>query len=245
MQSMFKKNSDYLILGGILLLNVAVWCYSSPLLPKWDNVPVAPSAVGATTAFLGDSELAYRSLSLTVQSFGNATGQVQALKDYNYDNLGTWFNLADKLNPKSNYVPFLAAYYFAGSQDPSKLMPVINYLRQVGTYPEEDKWRYLGAAVFLAKHKMKDDKLALQLAQELADVYKPGMPAWAYQMKAIIASDMGEKEMAYNLMLDALVSKREGMDPVEVNYMIDQICNHILTPEKKAKDPLCQNLPKF
>lgn len=238
----FLRYTDYLILLGVLVLNLAVWIYTSPRLPQWANVPVAPSEIGTTAAFLGDNELAYRSIAFTLQGFGNTTGQVQALKDYNYKNLGTWFDLTDKLNSRSNYVPFLAAYYFGGSQDPSKLMPVIDYLRRVGTYPEPDKWRYLGQAVFLAYHKMKDNDLAMELADELSKTYKPGMPGWSLQMKAILADKIGEKEMAYNLMLDALQNKKQDLDPVEINYMVDQICNHILMPEQRKKNPLCENI---
>jgi hypothetical protein len=168
MRISLKKHFDYFVLLGFFLLNLGLWFYSSTKLPKWANVPPAPSSLSAITAFLGDKELAYRSMSIILQSFGNNTGQIQALKDYNYPNLGTWFDLADDLNEQSDYVPFLAAYYFGASQDPSELMPVINYLRRVGTYSYEDKWRYLGQAVFLAKHKMKDNQLALQLADELA-----------------------------------------------------------------------------
>lgn len=237
-----RQNIDYFVLLGALLLNLAVWFNSSPRLPEWANVPIAPSTVGTTAVFLGDTELAYRSMALTIQSFGNDTGQIQALKDYNYENLGTWFDLADHLNPLSDYVPFLAAYYFGGSQDPTKLMPVINYLQRVGKYPEPEKWRYLGQAVFLANHKMKDTALAMQLADELAKTYKPGMPAWPLQMKSILAEKMGEKEMAYNMMLDALQNQKEGLDPVEVNYMVDQICFHILTPEQNKANPLCKDV---
>lgn len=237
-----RQHIDYLVLLGALLLNLAVWIYSSPRLPEWANVPLAPSTVGTTAAFLGDKELAYRSMAFTLQSFGNDAGQVQALKDYNYENLGTWFDLTDSLDPKSDYVPFLAAYYFGASQDPSKLMPVINYLRRIGKYPEPDKWRYLGQAVFLAYHKMKNNDLAMELAGELEKTYKPGMPAWPLQMKAILASKMGEKEMAYNMMLDALQNQKQGLDPVEINYMVDQICNHLITPEQRKTNPLCENV---
>lgn len=236
------QNCDYLFLLGALLLNLAVWIYTSSRLPEWANVPLAPSTVGTTAAFLGDTELAYRSMAFTLQSFGNDSGQIQALKDYNYENLGTWFDLTDNLNPRSDYVPFLAAYYFGANQDPSKLMPVINYLRRVGTYSEADKWRYLGQAVFLAYHKMGNKELGLELAGELEKTYKPGMPAWPLQMRAILASKMGEKEMAYNMMLDALQNQKEGLDPIEINYMVDQICNHLITPEQRKTNPLCENV---
>lgn len=234
--------SDLLWLGAVFLINAAVWGHSAHRVPSWPNVPPAPGKMGTMVAFLGDGEMAYRSVALTLQNFGNTTGEVQALKNYNYENLGTWFDLADSLNPHSNYVPFLAAYYFGASQDPSKLMPVINYLRRVGTYSDAEKWRYLGHAVFLARHKMNDMKLALQLADELGKTYKPGMPAWPLQMKAIVASDMGEKEMAYNLMVDMLQNDSKSMDPAEINYMLDEICNKILTPDKRKVNPLCQNV---
>jgi hypothetical protein len=242
MISSLSKKYDYLILFGVILLNLAVWSQTSRKLPEWANVPVAPSITTATATFLGDKELAYRSLALTLQSFGNLTGRVKALQDYNYDNLATWFWLSDGLNSKSNYVPFLASYYFSGSQDPSKLRPLIEYLRHVGKQPEPEKWRHLGQAVYLANHKLKDTQLALELADELALTYKPntGMPAWPLQMKAIIASGIGEKEMAYNLLVDVIKNKKSDLDPAEINYMLDQICNNILTAEQKIKDPLCQ-----
>lgn len=237
----FSKYRYGVMLAGILAMNALLFLYTAPRLPHWANVPPAPSVNALRASFLGDSEMAYRSLAVTVQSFGNSTGQVQALKDYNYKNLGTWFDAADSLNPASDYVPFLAGYYFGANQNPKELMPVINYLRRVGTYAQKDKWRYLGQAVYLARHKMNDMPLALQLADEMAAHYKAGgsMPAWTHQMRAIIASDMGEKEMAYNLMLDSLQSKSKGADPAEINYMLDEICNHILTPDKKAADKLC------
>lgn len=240
MLATFQKNKDYLLLLIFLFLNFLVWIYSHEKMPKWANVPLAPSAVSATISFLGDKEVAYRSLALTLQSFGNGTGQVQALKDYNYNNLATWFYLEDDLNVQSNYVPFLAAYYFSASQDPSKIRPLIEYLRVVGMQPGPDKWRYLGQAVLLARHKLNDMNLALSLADDLAKTYKPGMPAWPLQMRAIIASGMGEKEMAYNMMVDALQNQKEGLDPIEVNYMVDQICNHLLSKDKAKENSLCQ-----
>lgn len=230
----------YFLLGLAVIANFAVWHKNNHRLPLWGNVPPAPSRLGATAAFLGDEEMAYRSLAITLQSFGNNTGQVIALKDYNYPNLGTWFMLEHSLNWRSNYVPFLAGYYFGASQDPSELGPLIEYLRVVGKDPAADKWRWLGQAVFLARHRMNDMKLALSLAEELAATYKPGMPAWPLQMKAIIASDMGDKDMAYGMMLEMLQTEADTMDPIEVKFIIDYICGSILSPVQSTKDPLCK-----
>lgn len=230
----------YVVLLCALLVNFALWLPTHHKLPEWANVPPPPTKLGAAAGFLGDEELAYRSLAITLQSFGNTTGQIMALKDYNYNNLGKWFFLEDSLNPHSEYVPFLAGNYFGATQDPSELRPLIDYLRVVGQRPEGEKWRWLGMAVFLARHRMNDMQLALSLSEDLAKTYRPGMPAWPLQMKAFVASSMGEKDLAYGMMLEMINTEAKTMDPVEVNYMIDYICHTILSPVESAKDPLCQ-----
>lgn len=223
-----------------LLGNTLLSRYVAPILPQWANIPPAPSELGASAAFLGDRELAYRSSVLSLQGFGNSTGQDKALKEYNYDHLGQWLWLGDTLNSRSDYGPFLAAYYFGATQNPDQLYPIIEYLRQIGKDSYGEKWRWLGQAVFLAKHRLKDQKFALDLADELAATYRPGMPLWPRQMRAIIASDMGEKDLAYGMMVEVLKSSSDNMPPAEVNYMLDYICNTILDPVQKSQDALCQ-----
>ncbi|HNQ92110.1 MAG TPA: hypothetical protein PKI93_04190 [Alphaproteobacteria bacterium] len=240
---MSKKFQDFpltVFFTLALAANVLLWNSSSKMQPRWANVPPPPTAAGLSASFLGDREMAYRTSAVALQSFGNGMTEVQALKDYNYDYLRKWFFLADKLNHKSDYVPFLAAYYFGATQNPQQLYPVIDYLRTVGKYPEKNKWWWLGQAVYLARHKLNDQKFALQLAEELAGTYHLGMPAWPLQMKAIIASDIGDKELAYGMMVEMLKSGADTMPPQEINFMLDYICNHILTPVQKGKDALCQ-----
>ncbi|MDY0028821.1 MAG: hypothetical protein RBR86_02650 [Pseudobdellovibrionaceae bacterium] len=223
-----------------LFSNLALMRYTRLELPAWTNIPPAPSSMGITMAFLGDKELAYRSSALTLQNFGNMTGRTEALKDYNYDHLEQWFWMEDSLNSISEYVPFLAAYYFGATQNPEQLYPVIDYLRTIGKYPEKEKWRWLGQAIFLARHRLENEQLALDLAGELAAIYRPDMPAWPLQMQAIIASDMGEKEMAYEMMVETLKDGLSTMHPSEINFMLDYICNKILSPVQKGRDALCQ-----
>ncbi len=241
---MLEKQGHYFVLILALMGNFLVWHFNAHRLPVWANVPPAPSEIAAAATFLGDKEMAYRSFAITLQSFGNDTGQVMALKDYNYKNLGGWFLLENGLNNHSDYVPYLAGYYFGANQDPSKLGPVIEYLRIVGKNPLPDKWRFLGQAVFLKRHRMNDIKGALKLAEELAETYRPGMPAWPLQMKAIIATDMGDKKQAYLMMVEMLHSAAATMDPIEVNFIIDYTCNTILSPMQSAKDALCQKHDK-
>lgn len=231
----------YLCLFIAVAANVSIWFSTSHRVVQWANVPPAPSALGLSGAFLGDGMLAYRFVSLTLQTFGNTSGKAKPFKDYDYNHLKTWFDVADELDPRSEYVPYLAGYYFSATQNPEQLHPVIEYLRRIGKRPEGEKWRWLGQSVYLARHRLNDMDFARKLARELAATYRPGMPAWPLQMEAIITSDMGDKEMAYGMMLEMIKSGEKTMDPAEINFMVDYICTKLLDPKEKSTNPLCQN----
>lgn len=80
---------------------------------------------------------------------------------------------------------------------------------------------------------------ALRLAQKLASIYRPGMPAWTLQMHALISSDMGDKKAAYALFKAMLSTESAHMQPQEVNFMVEAICTRVLTPEQAKVEPLC------
>src|SRR5690606_23680957 len=133
---------------------------------------------------------------------GDTGGRTTSLNDYNYEELAKWFFLADTLDPVSNYVPYLAAFYFGGVQEPEKFRPVLDYLVHVGNRAEGEKWRFLAHAVYLARFELEDNDTALELANKLARVNNPNMPGWTRQMPAFIMNTQGKKEAAYALLLE-------------------------------------------
>lgn len=229
----------YGVLIFFLILNIAVWQFSHRKQAHWSNVPSPPSEQGVTASFLGDQLFAYRVWGLVLQNLGNSGGNYMPLKDYDYNHVAEWLNLLDKLDPRSDFVPLLAAYYFGATPDMSQLPPIIAYLEKVGKRPEGEKWRWLAQAMYLARHKLGDMDEALRLSKELASVYRPGMPAWTLQTQALITSEMGDKEAAYVMMKTMLASDTEHMQAPEVNFMVDYICTKILTPAQAPHDPLC------
>lgn len=206
----------------------------------WANVPPVPAGNTASMLALGDKELAYRMIGITLQNLGDSGGDVTPLKDYDYDRLGQWFYLEDKLDPHSNFVPLLAAYYYGSTQNPAQLDPVIDYLKMVGMRPEGQKWRWLAQAVYLARFRQHDFKKARGLADTLAASYRPGMPSWTLQMPAFIATDEGDKKAAYDIMISILKDSSDKLNPNEVNFMVWYICSQILDKTEASANPLCQ-----
>lgn len=226
----------------LLLANFGFWAHARKVLPAWNNVPPAPRPETAAFSGLGDSEIAYRMTGYFLQNAGNVGGRFEALKDYNYDLLGQWFFIAQSLDDRANYVPFLAAYIFGAVQDESvdKLNPVIDYLAAEGQKPYPQKWRWLAQAVYLARYRQEDLEKALRLADILASLDTDTAP-WARQMPAFVQMQMGNKEAAYEIMIRMLATEAETLHPNEVNAMKEYICTRTLDTTAAAKNPLCQS----
>ena len=205
------------VLGLVLGLNVLFWCGSRDVYERWSGVPPVPSRNGAVMMTLGDPEFSYRSLALTLQNLGDLGVDVTPLKDYDYNALGKWFFLLNDLDPVSDHVPFIAAYYFGATHEPKKLPFVVDYLSAVGQVPIGEKWRWLAQAVYLAQHRMYDFDLALKLAYIMAKMpNSDAMPQWARQMPALVLEKKGDKEAARELMENMLLTQK-NLSPEEIN----------------------------
>ncbi len=181
-----------------------------------------------------------------LQNFGDIGGRVTPLYEYDFGKLGQWFYLEDSLDPNSVHIPYIASFYYGGSQNGKELGPVVDYLATIGRRNNEtpgyQSWRWMGQAVYLARFRMGDLNLALNLANELAATYKPGMPSWVKQMPAYVLNAKGDKAAAYALMTSVLKDAGPKMQPQEVTSTIYYICHQLLTPDEAAANPLCKTL---
>lgn len=238
-----KNKSLYLLYGFFLLAllaNVGFWAQSKKTLPTWGNIPPVPSKTAVISSSFGDEQVAYRFSAYFLQNAGNVGGRYESLKLYNYKELEKWFYLTEKLDPRSNYVPFLAAYYFGALEEPpEKLDPVIDYLAHHGQLDMPQKWRWLAHAVYLSRYKQNDLPKALRFANHLA-VLKTDVAPWGRQMPAFVNLQMGNKEAAYEMMARMLATEHDKLHPNEVNEMVNFICTRALEPADAMKNPLCQ-----
>lgn len=192
------------------------------------------------TAFaLGDRQFAYRLTGMILQNLGNTGGRSLSLAQYDYEKIGEWLFLADAFDPKSNFIPLLASFYFSATPNDEDLTPIIDYLATVGLRTDTQKWRWLAQAVYLTRFRQGDLEKALTLSQALAEHWREGRPAWMKQMPALILSSQGETEAAYNILMRTLKDEGDRMHPAEVKFMVDHICQKLLTPIQAAQHPLC------
>ena len=215
-------------------LNLALWGGSHEVDSQWGGVPPVPTLRGAVMMSLGDPEFSYRFLALALQNFGDLGGDTTPLKNYDYKRLGQWFFLLHDLDPASDHVPMVAAYYFGATKVPKDAAVVVHYLSTVGQVPVGGKWRWLAHAAYLAQHRVYDTGLALTLAYKLARMNQNGvtMPQWARQMPAFVLTSRGDKDAAKKLMEGMLVTEK-NVDPAELNFMQSYLTEQLgVSPEE-------------
>lgn len=232
-----------LFLIGLFMLQLSFWVITRDYRPLWLDVPPPPSEEASAGIGLGDPQFAYRSYGITLQNMGDVGGETTPLRELNYDLLTKWFSVLDYLDPKSNYIPMLVAYYFSATDNPDQLDGPIAYLRRVGLREAAHykKWRWLVSAIYLARHKQKDLDLALSMAHELSALQNQNilLPSWAKNMPAFIMLEQGDKESAYDLTMAMLRDGVEDMHPNEVNFMVEYLCTRILDEAEAKIHTLC------
>jgi hypothetical protein len=221
-----RKTNGWLI--GLTLASAAFWLGSHQIYARWQGVPPVPSKNGARMMTLGDTQFSYRFGAITLQNLGDGGGDVTPIKNYDFPMLGRWFHLLNDLDPASNHVPMIAAYYFGATPIPNDVAVVVDYLSKVGQNPYGNKWRWLAQAVYLAQYRMDDKDLALDLAYKLARMQPIGddLPIWARQMPVTVLKNKGEKQAAQDFMRD-MMSMSEAWRPDEIatmrGYMLEQL----------------------
>ena len=235
---MQEKLTPYFFLIVFGVLNLFFWQYSHKIQREWANVPPTPPSTSLSNISLGDTQLAYRLYGMSLQTLGNEDGDSFSLKDYDYNLLKKWFFALDSLDPVSDFVPMLAAYYYGAVNDNEKVDLVIDYLSQIGQSAEGSKWRWLAHAVNLAQYQQKDNERALELAYLLAENKNPNMADWGKQLPVFILQKEGQTKLAYDIMLNILIDNVDTMHPNEIYYMKDYICNILLVGQNEIPAPV-------
>ncbi|MBF0334626.1 MAG: hypothetical protein HQL40_13435 [Alphaproteobacteria bacterium] len=211
------------MLAGAFALQAAFWWNTRDMRPDFGLVPPVPTKEAIQALAFGDGQFLYRALGLNIQNTGDDGGRFTPLDRYDYGRLEGWFMALDALDSVSDFMPVVAGYYFSNTPKRADIAHVVNYLRHYARHDPARSWRWLAHAAYLARHRMKDQRLALEVARELTALDVPDMPSWARQMQVFILADLGENEAARALML-ALLNGDPNLSPEERNFM-----NHVLT----------------
>lgn len=229
---MLSLRQHSFIFASILLLQAALWQNNLHHKPQLEIVPSVPSAVAVKAIAFGDNQFFFRVLGFYIQNFGDTFGRYTPLKDYDYAKLNRWFKLLDTLDNTSDYMPSMASYYFSQSQHPEDNRYIVDYLRSHAKGRLDKKWWWQAQAVYIASHKLKDQKLALELALPL--VHSQNLPLWVNQLAAFIYEQQGEFASALGVM-QQIQENIKNIPPSELRYMEYFVKERLGALDKKQK----------
>lgn len=215
---MLKNRVLTLLFAGLLGLQMAFWSQVRDLRPEMEIVPPLPGLAAVRALSLGDEQFYFRWLGMGIQNAGDTFGRFTALKNYDYAKLKQWFFLLDTLDARSHYIPAMASYYYSQTQYSPDVRYVVDYLVAHAARDPARKWWWLVQAVYLAKHRLMDTDLALEVAQKLAAAEGEGIPIWARQMPAFIYEARGEFDAAYKI-IEGITENFEEIPDSEKRFM--------------------------
>lgn len=220
--------------------------------PDLGIVPDVPSEYMVKAFSFGDEQFYFRANGYQIQNAGDSFGRSTPLKDYDYSKLYKWWMIFDSLDPESNYIASLVAYYYSASQTPKIHSPyIVDYLEQHADRNPAKKWWWYHQAIYRAKNGLDDLDRAMSIANKMAALPRDTKaPIWVWQMPAFIHEEKGEYNDACRIILDILDSfKKEEIAEGELNFMYYFIEERITAMAEKYEnsetnplDPRCQRM---
>lgn len=210
MQRVLTVFAVFLVAQGIF------WNHTRAIKPEMGIVADVPGESTVRALSFGDEEALFRLLALNIQMSGDTFGRFTALYKYDFNKLYHWFNLLDRLNHQSNFLPSLGSYYFSQTQNPSDVRYIVDYLEEYIEGRPKEKWWWVVQASYLAQHKMLDTARALRIANNLRGIR--GIPIWAQQLPAFIHEDRGEFGQALTI-IEEVAKHPEEYTQGELNFM--------------------------
>lgn len=183
--------------------------------------PIAASDLRVLS--LGEPAIAAKLLSYWLLSYDTQQGQVIPFEDINYKRLAGWLDTIQSLDPLSDDATMAAAGVFIDVKDRSRQLMMIEFVRRQFLKNPKRHWRWMVQIVMLAKYRMQDMSLALELAKELRTASAgTSIPFWAQEMEVYLLHDMGQLEAAIAL-IDAMIKDGVITDADELRFLTRRI----------------------
>lgn len=198
------------------------WQVLSPApVARASALAMPPDTSALRLASLGEPIALSHSLILYLQAFDNQPGLSIPYRELDYAAVEAWLQAALILDPRGHYPLMMAAHLYSLVPDETKQRRMLDFVHRAFLRDPERRWRWLAHAAIVAKHRLKDIRLALRYAEEIA--LKAGSArGWARQMRIFILEDIGEIEAA-TVLLGGLLASGEVSDPAEIRFLTERL----------------------
>jgi hypothetical protein len=186
-----------------------------------EALPPAPEIAGLRAASFGEPVASAQMLLLYLQAFDNQPGISIPFRDLDYDRVTAWLDAGLRLDPQSGYALMMASQLYGQVPDANKQRVMCEFVHARFIEAPDQRWRWLAHCAIMAKHRLRDQALALRYATDITN--RAGRASgWARQMQIFILEDMGETDSA-KVLLGGLLANGEINDPSELHFLTERL----------------------
>ena len=154
-------------LAGAFVLQLAFASLQPAPSANAEALPSLPSASVLRIASLGDPIALAQMLTLYLQAFDNQPGVSIPFLQLDYARVENWLERILELDPVGQYPLLLAAQVYAQVPDEPKQRQMLEFVYRHFLADPNRRWPWLAHAAIMARHRLKDQALALRYAQAL------------------------------------------------------------------------------
>lgn len=216
-------------------LQIAVHSHLPGLAVRAEKLPPPPALEYVRAMSFGEQAALAKLLMLWLQSFDNQPGISIPFAALDYTNVIAWLELVLALDPNAQYPLLAGSRIYAEIPDKNKQREMLEFVAREFSRDPGARWQWMAHAVYVAKHRIGDEALALRYARSLAE-HAEGtqIPHWAQQMVIFVMEDMGELESA-KILLGGLLDSGKITDPHEQWFLSKRLAE---IEERSAPSPI-------
>ncbi len=199
-----------LLLAALVLVQAITSWTIRDIRPTRGILPDLPQSAALDGLAFGDRQFLFRYLALNLQNAGDNGGRVTPLRNYDYGVVVEWLRLLESLDLDSHWPVAMANGYFGQTQKIEDVEPIIRFMQSHVARQPERKWPWLNNGVHLARHRLRDDWVALDVAVQVASYDYATMNSASLQVPMLVLDDLGQYGRAGRDM--ALLGARRGAD---------------------------------
>ena len=178
-----------------------------------------PAGSMLRVAALGDPGVLAKLLMLRLLTHDSQPGVRVSFMDLDYEIVADWLDAIIDLDPRADSPMLAAARLYGSVSDPVRQRRMFELVFRRFLEDPDRRWPWLAHAAVIAKHRLGDPGLALRYARAVSEhATGPGVPAWARDMSALIAADIGELDLA-RVLIGGLLHGGRVRDPHEVRLL--------------------------
>ncbi len=213
-------NKTKVIIVIFFLAQIGVWWSCHKIKPKYIITPFPPTKTEIEAMSFGDKQLLFRMLVFKIQNAGDSVGQYHNFNEYDYKKLRTWFEALDDIDTHSEYIPYMAAYYYSIVRNPEKSQIIADYVVDYANSDPQRHWRLLTTALYIYKTQVPNSHEQIYKVGQV--LVKQKIPMWAKALSAFFLRESGDACASYDLILQVTADDEiSSKDNIQDKFLIE------------------------